>query len=78
MWLLNSGPWEEQSLLLTAEPPLQSTNYIFKVTKETYGQPKFYTQQNYPYIKEKIIYSLMHKIMEIIPGMIMCQKKTYS
>jgi hypothetical protein len=34
-WELNSGPLEEQSVLLTAEPSLQPTPYIFKTQDDS-------------------------------------------
>jgi hypothetical protein len=35
-WELNSGPLEEQSVLLTAEPSLQPTSPIFIIVTYTY------------------------------------------
>jgi len=44
-WELNSGPLEEQTVLLTSEPSLQPKRDIFEVKKKCFLKP---TLQNYP------------------------------
>ena len=41
-WKLNSGPLEEQAVLLTSEPSLQPPTYIFKAASSCYVDLSYY------------------------------------